>query len=260
MKTVAIDEVKLHYEHTPRAGAPALLLLNSLGTTLEMWNDQHAALQERYELVRFDMRGHGRSALGGEYETSIDRLARDALAVLDACGIARAHICGLSLGGMVAMHLASHWPDRVLKLALCNTSAHMPPREAWQTRIDLVRSAGMEALVEPVIERWFTQPFRFDRPDKVEQIRQMLRATDPAGYAACAAAVRDMDQRQSIRQIGSRTLVIGGTQDPATPPEHAQLLAKSIPAASLVMLEAAHLSNIECADQFTAALVTFLAA
>lgn len=260
MKTAITDDTQLRYEHAPRPGAPALLLINSLGTSLEMWDDQAAVLQEQFELVRYDARGHGGSTPGDREELTLEQLARDALAVLDACGVARAHLCGLSLGGMTAMTIARQWPDRVLKTVLCNTSPHMPPREGWQARIQTVRTEGMAALTEGVLSRWFTPEFCEAEPARVERVRQMLLETNPAGYAACCAAIRDMDLREDIREITTTTLVIGGTKDPATPPDHAELIANSIPGAKLRLLEAAHLSNIERAQEFTSTLVEFLGA
>jgi 3-oxoadipate enol-lactonase len=260
MKLVPSQGAQLRCDHTPRPGAPALLLLNSIGTSLEMWDDQLDALSERYELIRFDARGHGKSTLGDDKEATIDMLARDALAILDACGVARAHLCGLSLGGMISMHIARQWPDRVLKIALCNTTTYMPPRETWEDRIRIVRTQGMTPLVEGILGRWFTPEFHQSNPEKVDRVRSMLLGCDPAGYAACCAAIRDMDQREAIRGITAKTLVIGGTQDPGTTPAHAEAIAKSIPDAKLVMLEAAHLSNIEQAAQFTSTLIEFLAA
>jgi 3-oxoadipate enol-lactonase len=260
MKLVTTQDAQLRCEHLPRPGAPALLMLNSLGTSLEMWDDQLTALSERYELIRYDNRGHGKSTSGSSAELTMEQLGRDALAVLDACGIARAHLCGLSVGGMTAMKIATLWPDRVLKVALCNTSAHMPTRESWQQRIDTVLDKGMSPVVEAVIERWFTPEFRASEPERVDRIRAMLLSADPKGYAACAAAIRDMDQRESIKTITAKTLVIGGTKDPAATPAHAELIASSIAGAKLVMLDCAHLSNVERAEEFTATLLEFLAA
>jgi 3-oxoadipate enol-lactonase len=254
------NDVELRYEHTPRPGAPALLLLNSLGTSLEMWDDEIEALSGRYELIRYDARGHGGSMAGSEREPTMDALARDALAVLDACGVARAHLCGLSLGGMTAMHLATQWPDRVLKVTLSSTSAYMPPRQSWDARIKTVTEQGMAPLVETILGRWFTPEFHAAEPERVDRIRQMLLSCDPTGYAACSAAIRDMDQRESIKTITAKTLVIAGAKDPATPPAEAELIARSIPGAKLVMLDAAHLSNIERANELTATLLEFLAA
>jgi 3-oxoadipate enol-lactonase len=260
MQTVASGNAQLRYEHAPRPGAPALLFINSLGAALEMWDDQVAAFSDRFECVRYDVRGHGKSTAGTQIEVTLEQLARDALAVLDACGIARAHICGLSLGGMTAMKIAHLWPDRVLKLVLANTSAHMPPRENWQARIDSVRAQGLSALADGTIERWFTPEFRTAQPEKVARVRQMISSADPQGYAACAAAIRDMDLRADIGAITTRTLVIAGARDPATPLSHAELIASKIAGAKLVTLDCAHLSNVECAAEFNAALCDFLAA
>ena len=260
MKIDSSDDAQLHYEHAPRPGVPALLFINSLGASLEMWDDQIEALNERFECVRYDARGHGKSTTGTRMELTIEQLARDALAVMDASGVARAHLCGISMGGMTAMYLAKHWPDRVLKLVLCNTSAHMPPKENWNARIETVRTQGMAATTEGTLERWFTPEFRQAQPGKVERVRQMLLSADPRGYAACAAAIRDMDLREAIGAITARTLIIAGAKDPATPPAHAEFIASRIAGAKLVTLDCAHLSNIERAAEFNATLLEFLAA
>ncbi|MGH8241061.1 MAG: alpha/beta fold hydrolase [Steroidobacteraceae bacterium] len=260
MKLVTTEDAQLRCEHSPRPGAPALLLLNSLGSSLEIWDDPFPALCERYEVVRYDMRGHGESSTGSKTDLTMEQLARDALAVLDACGIARAHLCGLSIGGMTAMQVATLWPDRVLKVALCSTSPYMPSRDTWNTRIEIVRTQGIAPLIDGILQRWLTTPYRMAHPEKVEWIRTMLLTVKPQGFVACAAAIRDMDQRQSIKTIIARTLVVGGTQDPGTTPADHALIAASIPGAQLVMLEAAHLLHIERQAEFTEALLQFLAA
>lgn len=260
MKLVTTEDAQLRCDHSLRPGAPALLLLNPLGSSLEIWDDPFPALCERYEVVRYDMRGHGESTTGSKTELTMEQLARDALAVLDACGIARAHLCGLSIGGMTAMQIATLWPDRVLKVALCSTSPYMPSPDTWNTRIDIVRRQGLEPLIDGILQRWLTTPYRMAHPEKVEWIRAMLLTAKPPGYVACAAAIRDMDQRQSIKTIIAKTLVIGGTQDPGTTPADHALIAASIPGAQLVMLEAAHLLHIERQTEFTEALLQFLAA
>jgi 3-oxoadipate enol-lactonase len=258
MKVTTSANAELRYEHTPRPGAPALLFINSLGASLEMWDDQLAACSERFECVRYDARGHGKSTSGDLDEVSLEDLARDALAVLDACGIVRAHVCGISLGGMTAMYLAHKWPDRVLKLVLANTAAHMPPREAWDQRVAAVRAQGMSAVTEPTLARWLTPEFHQTHPEKVDRIRQMLLSADPKGYAACAAAVRDMDLRDALSSITARTLVICGSKDAGTTPEHAQFIADRIGAAKLVTLDCMHLSNVERAEEFNRAMLDFL--
>lgn len=260
MKQVTTEDAQLRCEHTPRPGAPALLLINPLGASLEIWDDVFPVLSERYEMVRFDARGHGESTTGSTTELTMEQLARDALAVLDSCGIARAHLCGLSIGGMTAMQIATMWPDRVLKLALCSTSPYMHSRDTWSTRMEIVRKEGIAPLIDGILQRWLTTPYRMAHPDQVERIRAMLLTVKPQGFIACAAAIRDMDQRQSIRAITATTLVIGGTQDPGTTPADHALIAASIPGAQLVMLEAAHLLHIERQQEFTETLLQFLAA
>ncbi len=256
-KITTDDGVGLHVEIAGKADGPALLLSNSLGTRLEMWDSQMAALTPHYRVIRYDSRGHGRSdAPKGDY--TIERLGRDALAVLDSAGVAKTHFCGVSKGGMVGQWLGTYAADRVNRLVLANTAAIMGPPESWQSRIELVLKDGMAALTDAVIERWFTAAFRAARPDAIAPVRDMLLRTSPVGYAGCCAAIRDMDQRASIRAIAVPTLVIGGAFDPATPPEKAQEIARAIPGAKLLMLEAAHLSNIEQAEAFTAALLNFL--
>jgi 3-oxoadipate enol-lactonase len=260
MKVVMTEDAELRCDHIVRPGAPALLMLNSLGTSLEMWDDQVEALSERYELIRFDARGHGKSTLGSREQLTMEQLARDALAVLDACGVARAHLCGLSIGGMTAMQIATLWPDRVLKIALASSAPYMPPREMWQTRIDAVLAQGVAPLVESILGRWFTPEFRAAQPQTIERVRAMLLDANPKGYAALATAIRDMDQRESIRAITAKTLVISGAKDPSTTVKDAELIAASIPDSRLIVLEAAHMVNIERGTEFTTTLLEFLAA
>jgi 3-oxoadipate enol-lactonase len=259
MKLVTTEDAQLRCEHSLRPGAPALLLLNPLGASLEIWDDSLAALSERFELVRYDARGHGESTTGSKTELTMEQLARDALAVLDSCGIARAHLCGLSIGGMTAMQIATLSPDRVLKIALCSTTPYVAGAN-WVERIRVVRTEGVAPLIDGILQRWLTTPYRMAHPETVERIRAMLLAVKPQSYAACAAAIRDMDQRQSIKTITAKTLVIGGTQDPGTTPADHALIAASIPGAQLVMLEAAHLLQIERQAEFIEALLQFLAA
>ena len=189
------------------------------------------------------MRGHGESTTGSKTELTMEQLARDALAVLDACGIARAHLCGLSIGGMTAMQIATLWPDRVLKVALCSTSPYMSVARHLEHAHRNRPHQGVAPLIDGILQRWLTTPYRMAHPEQVERIRAMLLTVKPQGYAACGAAIRDMDQRQSIKTITAKTLVIGGTQDPGTTPADHALIAASIPGAQLVMLEAAHCST-----------------
>jgi 3-oxoadipate enol-lactonase len=259
MPFVEAEGARLHYQLEGHEEAPVLMLSNSLGTALEMWDPQVRAFTMRYRLLRYDSRGHGRSAVTpGPY--TIEQLGRDALALLDALGLQRVAFCGLSKGGMVGQWLGANAPDRVERLVLCNTSAHIGAPEVWNQRIETVQAMGMGAIVPGVIERWFTAPFRQSAPEAVATVRAMLEATDPEGYVACCAAVRDMDLREAIRGIKAPTLVIAGHHDLPTPPDHARLIADSIQGASLVTLDAAHLSNVEAQADFTKAVLDFLGA
>jgi 3-oxoadipate enol-lactonase len=235
------------------------VLSNSLGTTLRMWDPQAAALARDARVLRYDMRGHGRSPVPPPPYTLAD-LGADLLALLDRHGIERASLCGVSLGGMVSMWVAAHAPERVGRLVLCSTSALMPPPEAWAERAALVRRSGTEAVADTVVARWFTPAFAAARPDVVAPIRADLAATPPAGYAACCEVVGAMDLRADLGSIRAATLVIGAADDPSTPPEHARAIAAGIPGARLVVLpQGAHLVNLETPDVVTALIAGHLA-
>ena len=249
--------VRIFYRFDGKPEAPPLVLSNSLGTNLGMWDPQMDALAARFRVLRYDSRGHGQSAVPpGPYR--IEDLGRDVLALLDVLGLKRVRFCGLSKGGMVGMWLACNAPERVERLVLCNTSAYLGPKELWKARIDAVRAGGMEAVTPQVLERWFTPEFRARAPEAVEKVRRMLLTTPAEGYAACCAAIRDMDQRETIAAIRAPTLVVVGSRDPATPPEHGRAIADRIRGAKLVELPAAHLSNVEAAEAFTAPVLEFL--
>ena len=259
MPLVCSGSVDIHYEVQGAEDAPALLLLHSLGVDLGMWDPQMPDLLQHHRVIRYDMRGHGRSSVGAA-ECSIDILAQDALAVLDAAQIVKAHWCGLSLGGMTAMWAASRWPERVARLVLCNTSAHLPPASLWHSRMELVRREGMRAVAPAVVERWFTAAFRNSRPEQVARIERILEATAPEGYAAACGAIAEMNQLGDIRKIAAPTLVIGGAEDPATPLAHSRALCDAIADSRLVVLPAAHLSNVERPQDFSVAVSNFLGA
>jgi 3-oxoadipate enol-lactonase len=255
MPRVEVFGGNLHYETSGSRGSPPVLLLHALGSSLSMWDPQMEALEREHFVVRYSIRGHGESTIERFCELDIDALANDALAVLDAVGVERAHWCGLSLGGMTAMHAAVHSTARVDRLVLANTAAYLPPPELWTSRLEAARKDGVSSLVPVVMGRWFTARFREESPDAVARIAAIMAATDSAGYAAACAAIRHMDQRESIRRITAPTLVIAGEHDPGTTLEHAAELVRAIPGARQQDLPAAHLSNIECVEAFTAALL-----
>ncbi len=259
MSFVKKANARLFHRWDGPEGLPTLVFSNSLGTTHAMWNPQIADLAGHFRVLRYDSRGHGSSDVSaGPYDIAL--LARDVLALLDALELRTVSFCGLSIGGMVGMWIAANAPGRVDRLVLSNTSAHLGGPEVWNSRIEAVRRGGMEAVANTVIERWFTPRFREANPQTIDRIRGMLLGTPPEGYAACAAAVRDMDQRESLARIATPTLVICGTHDPATPPEHARFIQQQVRGARLVELDASHLSNVEAAPAFTAAALEFLTA
>lgn len=257
MPMMTIRGEDFHVEVDGEAGAPALLLSNSLGTTLSMWDPQVAEWARHFRVIRYDSRGHGRST-AADKPYSMALLAEDALAILDQLGIDKAHFCGLSKGGMVGQWLATHHGARLSRVVLANTGARMGPPDLWNTRIATVRRNGMAGLVQPTLERWFTQDFRERDTATVAKVSAMLSTTPPLGYACCCAAIRDMDQREPIRAIRNPVLVVIGRQDPATPPPAGHLIADAIPGAERVELDAAHLSNLEQPAAFTAAVLDFL--
>ena len=237
--------------------APILVLSNSLGTTLGMWDDQAPILRERFCLLRYDHRGHGGSPVpSGPY--TLEDLGRDALAMLDGLGIERASFCGLSIGGAVGMWLASEAPERIERLVLCCTAARFD-FEAYDARARKVRAEGVGSITDAVLERWFTPEFRAARPETVEWAGSMLRGTPAEGYAGCCEAIRDADLRDRLKDIRAPVLVIAGAEDPATTVDQAESIRDSIPGARLVVIEgAAHLANVEQPDHVTRAILDHL--
>ena len=248
----------VHHTFAGREQAGVVVLSNSLGTTLEMWEPQALVLARDRRVLRYDMRGHGRSPVP-QTPYSIADLGADLVAVLDQHGIERASLCGVSLGGMVSMWVAAHAPERVDRVVLCSTSAIMGPPESWTERAALVRREGMLAVADTVVARWFTPRFTAARPDVVAAIRAQLASTPPEGYAGCCEAIKDMDQRPHLPSITAPTLVIAAEGDPSTPPAHARTIAGLIPGARLEVLDrGAHLVNVEEPDLVTPLITAHL--
>ena len=251
------DGCPINVEVTGSDSAPALMLSNSLGTNLHMWDDQAGEWAKHFRLIRYDRRGHGKSGVPkGPY--SMERFGRDVLNVLDALKIKNSNWCGLSRGGMVGLWLGAYAPDRVEKLVLSNTNFHYADKGPWNDRIKFVREKGLAALVEPNMERWFTAGFRARAPQAIARMKEMFLATDPAGYIASSEAVRDMDFTASNPRITAPVLVIVGSQDPATPPAAGEAIVKQIKGAKLAALDAAHISNIEQPQLYTETVLNFL--
>jgi 3-oxoadipate enol-lactonase len=262
MPRIALADGDLHYQLDGPEHAPVLLLSNSLGTHLQMWDAQVPAFSEHFRVLRYDTRGHGRS-LVTEGPYSIEQNGRDVLALLDTLGIEQVSFCGLSMGGLIGQWLLINAPQRLVRAVLCNTAAKIAGPEVWNPRIDAVLregTAAMLALREGTIARWFTPPFVVAQPDTVERTVDMLASTSPAGYAANCAAVRDADFRQQIASVKRPVLVVCGTQDAVTSVADGRFLVNAMAGAQLVELHAAHLSNVEAAELFTRQVLPFLLA
>ena len=239
-------------------GADVLVLANSLGTTQGLWTRQLPALSERFRVLTYDHPGHGRSSLPDQPAT-VGILAAGVLGLLDELGLERVSFCGVSLGGMVGMALAHHAPERVDRVVLSCTSAYIGPPEGWHDRARVVRADGMNAIADAVVARWFTPELAQHDPETVARFRAMLVATPPEGYARCCEAIAGWDARERLADIAAPVLVVAGAEDPATPLEHAELIASRIPGARLRVLEgAAHLANVERAEAFTDAVLEHL--
>jgi 3-oxoadipate enol-lactonase len=240
-----------------RDDRPALMLSNALGTTLQMWEPQMQALTQVFRVIRYDRRGHGKSSVPpGPY--SMERFGRDVLAVLDDLNIEKVHWCGLSMGGMVGQWLGANAPDRLDKIVLANTICYYPDPTNWLNRIKAVQDGGTAAVADTVIAGWLTADFRQREPQTAEWLKAMLLATPVEGYLACCEALSTLDQRDLLPRIKNPTLVIAGRHDMSTPISAGEFIRNGIPGANMIILDAAHISNVEQAHAFTDAVIAFL--
>jgi len=253
-----VRNTRIHYRLQGNAGRHVLILSHSIGTDHTMWDLQVADLLPHFQILRYDTRGHGASdAPANEY--SIEILAGDILGLADALGISQFAFCGLSLGGAIGQWIAAHAPQRVTHLVLANTSPQFLPRSNWESRIAAVREHGMSAIVEVAMSRLFLPDTLAHKNPHAATIRSVLLGTDPVGYTGCCAALRDVNHGDLLRQIQAPSLVIVGDHDVSTPwSGHGERLAREIPGAKVLHLEAAHLSNIERPRSFTTALLEFI--
>jgi len=257
MPTIEANGCPIHVEVEGKEGAPALMLSNSLGTNLHMWDDQAGEFAKHFRLIRYDRRGHGQSgAPKGPY--SMEMFGKDVVAILDALGIKKTNWCGLSMGGMVGQWLGANAPDRVDKLILSNTHYYYADKTPWNDRIKAVSEKGLESIVDANMERWFTEGFRKSATEPIKRMKAMFVATKVPGYVACCEAIRDMDFRQSNPRIANPTLVIVGAKDPATPPAAGEEIAKQIKGAKVASLDAAHISNMEQPKAYIETVLNFL--
>ncbi|MCA1326711.1 3-oxoadipate enol-lactonase [Herbaspirillum sp. alder98] len=252
---------RLHYTLEGPAGAPVLVLSNSLGTSLSMWQGQAEALRTQWRVLRYDTRGHGRSTIAGlaaDAAFTLEQLGRDVIGLMDSLEIERAHFCGISMGGITGLWLGVHAPERLLSLTVANSAARIGNADAWNTRAQQVVEKGMTELAAGAPGRWFTNGFTARSPALVNAMTDELATSSATGYAACCRALASADLRDEIAGIKLPTLVIAGRDDPVTTVADAQFMCERIDAARYVEVPASHLSNIEAPSEFTHALSDFL--
>jgi 3-oxoadipate enol-lactonase len=257
MPMIDADGCLLNVTVEGREAGPTLMLSNSLGCTLQMWEPQMQALSKVFRVIRYDRRGHGRSSVPpGPY--SIERFGRDVLAILDDLNVQKVHWVGVSMGGMVGQWLGANAPERIGKLVLSNTSSYYPDPSFWEARIKAVKDGGLASIADAVIAGWLTQEFRERHPETAEKMKAMLTATPVDGYVASCEALARLDLRNDLPKIKSPTLVIAGRYDKSTPIAMAEAIRSQIPGANMTIIDAAHISNVEATLAFNDAVLGFL--
>lgn len=250
-----VDGVQIAYEVHGSSG-PWITFGHSLGCSKSMWAKQIAELSSDYKVLAYDLRGHGQST-ADEASGSLKLLTDDVLSLLNFLSIEKTHFVGISIGGMIGQTLAIKAPDRVSSLVLANTSPFMPPPvvDMWKQRIQTVQQNGVACLAQPSMDRWFPQVFRDQSPETIAALVADFSATSIAGYVCCCEAIMGLDTRNELHSIACPTSIIGGSEDPGSPIEVLQTMARHISGSELHVLDGAgHLSNIDKADQFTAVL------
>jgi len=255
---IKVNGINVNYEI--EGEGPVVTFGHALGTNLSLWEEQARALLGRYRVLRFDTRGHGQSSAPAGAST-LEELAEDLKGLLDGLGITETHYVGISMGGMIGQTFALKYSAIMRSLVLCDTTSRYAAEAAavWQERIDTVEAKGMEGVVEAMLERWFTAPFRQRRPDVMDRVRAMLRSTSPQGYVGCCHALPKINVTARLKELRCPALVIVGEEDPGTPVTMAREIHEALPGSELVIIpSASHLSNLEQPQIFNAALLGFL--
>ena len=261
IQTIRANNIEMAYRidgAADKPDAPVVILSNSLMSNYTMWDDTLPALADRFRVLRYDTRGHGQTEVTpGPY--TIPLLAEDLVALMDALNIDKAHLVGLSMGGMICSYVGANFPDRVLSLGLCDTASEMPPRAMWDERMAMARAQGIAGLAEGTLKRWFVADFIARNPEKIEHVEQMILTTPLEGYLGCASAVRDMMQTTMLLNIKAPTLILSGRQDPVCTVAQGTVLHRMIDGSRMEIIDnAAHLSNIEQPAEFNRILRGFL--
>lgn len=256
MSFLKINDLNLFYKEDYFGHDQTLLFSNSLGTDYTMWEPQIDILSHQFNILRYDSRGHGQSFVVGN-SCSVEDLGNDVIALLDYLNHDKVYFCGLSMGGQTGQWLGIHHPERFHKIILANTAAKIGTEEGWNQRIEFVGTNGLEGIMEGTADRWFTPEFRANNENVVNEILKIFKETAIQGYISCCKAVRDAVFLDKLFMLEVPTLIISGIQDSVTTIEQAKYMAKYIPVASHISLDAAHLSNIECAEEFSKHLLFF---
>jgi 3-oxoadipate enol-lactonase len=257
---ITVNDIQVNYELSGKMDGDTVILSHSLGSSFSMWNPQMETLSEHFKVLRYDTRGHGGTDTPpGAY--MLDQLGADAVGLLDALKIDKAHWVGLSMGGMIGQCLGLNYSDRFKSLSLCDTAAIMPDdfQSMRQERINIAQNQGMQALADPTMERWFTEPYLAQDPPGVKFIRDIFLKTAVTGFVGCMGAIGELNYLERLSEIQLPTLVIVGKEDMGTPVSAAEAINKRIPNSKLVVIDsAAHLCNVEQADVFNDVLMEFL--
>jgi len=257
---IKANGIEINYELTGKADAPVVVLSHSLASSMVMWEPQLKVLEPDFRVLRYDMRGHGNSeVVKGAYKLEV--LGNDVISLLDALDIGTVHFMGLSIGGMIGQGLALDHADRLQSVILCDTAPLLPEeaKPLFVERINQAREHGMESLAEGTLARWFTPPFLEKDPPVVNQIRKQILATPVEGFIGCSHAILGLNYLDRLAEIGLDTLVIVGEDDPGTPVSAAEAIHAEINDSELVIISsAAHLCNIEQAENFNRAISDFL--
>jgi 3-oxoadipate enol-lactonase len=256
MPSIKLSSSDCYYEYEDFGNDKIIVFSNSLGTDLKMWESQIDILSHHFNILRMDTRGHGKSTIKQD-EVSIGELGKDVVELLDALNLDKVYFCGLSMGGLIGQWLGIHHGSRFEKIILSNTAAKIGTQESWNTRIEQVKAQGLESILDGTAERWFTAEFRNNNPDKVNEVLNAFKNNSLRGYTANCAAVRDADFRDQLHELEVPVLVISGLQDQVTTVEDGKFLARRIPVSKHISLNAAHLSSVECAEEFSKHILHF---
>jgi 3-oxoadipate enol-lactonase len=254
-----VNQTTLHYRFDGPEQGPVVMFSNALAADLTMWEFQVPALAEAgCRVLRYDSRGLGHSAVPeGPYD--IELLAADAVGLMDALGLDKVHFCGLSLGGMIGQMIGSQYGERLISLTLSSTATHMAPKDIWDERIETVQKGGMAVVADATIDRWFTKAGQKHLASSVEKVRRVILNTPVKGFCACCAAIRDMDQRETIRSVSAPTLVMVGENDPGTPVSAAEYIHRRINSSAIKIIpHAAHFVQMEQSSSFNQSLLDFI--